>query len=49
LSIPFLAAQHLWKYFTRPFPKAISGRLDRLSNRLTKILSRVRKLNTPEK
>jgi integrase len=45
-----LAAQHVMEMFRRARPDGLSRRcLDRLSNRLTKILSRVRNLNTPEK
>ena len=43
-----LAAQHVMEMFRRPLPKGASRTcLDRLSNRLTKILSQVRKLSTP--
>ncbi len=43
-----LAAQHVMEMFRRPLPKGSSRScLDRLSNRLTKILSQVRKLSTP--
>jgi integrase len=43
-----LAAQHVLEMFRRPLPKGSSRScLDRLSNRLTKILSQVRKLSTP--
>jgi site-specific recombinase XerD len=45
-----LAAQHVMEMFRRALPDDDSRRcLDRLSNRLTKILSLLRKLNTPEK
>jgi hypothetical protein len=45
-----LAAQHVMEMFRRALLDGHSRRcLDRLSNRLTKILSRVRNLNTPEK
>ena len=45
-----LAAQHVMEMFRRALPDCHSRHcLDRLSNRLTKILSLVRKLNTPEK
>lgn len=44
-----LAAQHLMEMFRRSLPDGHSRRcLNRLSNRLTKILSLLRKLNTPE-
>jgi site-specific recombinase XerD len=43
-----LAAQHALEMFRRPLPKGTSRScLERLSNRLTKILSQVRKLTTP--
>ena len=43
-----LAAQHVLEMFRRPLPNGTSRTcLDRLSNRLTKILSQVRKLSTP--
>jgi hypothetical protein len=43
-----LAAQHVLEMFRRALPNAASRRhLDRLSNRLTKILSEARKLATP--
>ena len=43
-----LAAQHVMEMFRRPLPKGASRAcLDRLSNRLTKILSQVRKISTP--
>jgi integrase len=42
-----LAAQHVLEVFRRPLPKGASRTcLDRLSNRLTKILSETRKLRT---
>jgi hypothetical protein len=45
-----LAAQHVMEMFRRALPDGDSRRcLDRLSNRLTKIRSLLRKLNTPEK
>lgn len=43
-----LAAQHVLEMFRRTLPKGSSRRcLDRLSNRLTKIVTEVRKLATP--
>jgi Phage integrase family len=43
-----LAAQHVLEMFRRTLPNGTSRRrLDRLSNRLTKILSEARKLATP--
>ena len=43
-----LAAQHVLEMFRRALPNGPSRRcLDRLSNRLTKILSKARKLRTP--
>jgi hypothetical protein len=43
-----LAAQHVLEMFRRALPDATSRRcLDRLSNRLTKILSEARTLATP--
>ena len=43
-----LAAQHVLEMFRRTLPNGTSRRrLDRLSNRLTKILSEARKLPTP--
>jgi integrase len=43
-----LSAQHVLEMFRRSLPNGISRRhLDRLSNRLTKILSEARKLATP--
>ena len=43
-----LAAQHVLEMFRRSLPNGTSRRrLDRLSNRLTKILSEARKLATP--
>ena len=43
-----LAAQHVLEMFRRALPNGTSRRhLDRLSNRLTKILSEARKLTTP--
>jgi hypothetical protein len=43
-----LATQHVMEMFRRPLPKGTSRScLDRLSNRLTKILSQARKLSTP--
>jgi len=43
-----LAAQHVLEMFRRALPDEPSrSRLDRLSNRLTKILSEARKLATP--
>jgi hypothetical protein len=43
-----LAAQHVLEMFRRALPNGTPRRrLDRLSNRLTKILSEVRKLTTP--
>jgi hypothetical protein len=43
-----LAAQHVLEMFRRPLPNNTSRRhLDRLSNRLTKIVSETRKLATP--
>ncbi|HEY6372359.1 MAG TPA: tyrosine-type recombinase/integrase [Candidatus Sulfotelmatobacter sp.] len=45
---PLLAAQHVLEMFRRTLPNGTSRRgLDRLSNRLTKILSEARKLVTP--
>ena len=45
-----LAAHHVMEMFRRALPDGHSRHcLDRLSNRLTKILSLVRKLDTPEK
>lgn len=42
------AAQHVLEMFRRTLPNGTSRRrLDRLSNRLTKILSEARKLATP--
>jgi hypothetical protein len=42
------AAQHVLEIFRRPLPNGTSRTcLDRLSNRLTKILSEARKLRTP--
>jgi hypothetical protein len=44
----FFAAQHVLGMFRRPLTQDPSGGcLDRLSNRLTKILSEARKLRTP--
>ena len=43
-----LAAQHVLEMFRRALPDGSSRRcLDRLSNRLTKIVSAARKLRTP--
>jgi hypothetical protein len=43
-----LAAQHVLEMFRRSLPKDTARRrLDRLSNRLTKILIEARKLATP--
>jgi hypothetical protein len=43
-----LAAQHVLEMFRRALPNGTSRRrLDRLANRLTKILSEARKLATP--
>jgi hypothetical protein len=43
-----LAAQHVLEMFRRALPSGSSRAcLDRLSNRLTKILSEARKLRTP--
>jgi hypothetical protein len=43
-----LAAQHVLEMFRRPLPNGASRTcLDRLSNRLTKILAEARKLGTP--
>lgn len=43
-----LAAQHVLEMFRRPLPDGASRRcLDRLSNRLTKIIVEARKLRTP--
>jgi Phage integrase family len=43
-----LAAQHVMEMFRRTLPEGAQRRcLDRLSNRLTKILSQTRKLNIP--
>jgi uncharacterized protein (UPF0262 family) len=43
-----LAAQHVLEMFRRTLPNDTSRRrLDRLSNRLTKILSEARKLGIP--
>jgi len=43
-----LATQHVLEMFRRALPNGTSRRhLDRLSNRLTKILSEARKLTTP--
>jgi hypothetical protein len=43
-----LASQHVLEMFRRALPNGSPRRrLDRLSNRLTKILSEVRKLATP--
>jgi len=43
-----LGAQHVLEMFRRTLPNGTSRRrLDRLSNRLTKILSEARKLPTP--
>ena len=43
-----LATQHVLEMFRRALPNGTSRRrLDRLSNRLTKILSEARKLATP--
>ena len=43
-----LAAQHVLEMFRRTLPKGASREcLDRLANRLTKILSEARKLPTP--
>jgi hypothetical protein len=43
-----LAAQHVLEMFRRALTQGPSGGcLDRLSNRLTKILSEARKLRTP--
>jgi hypothetical protein len=43
-----LAAQHVLEMFRRTLPNGTSRRrLDRLSNRLTKILREARKLTTP--
>jgi hypothetical protein len=43
-----LATQHVLEMFRRTLPNGTSRRrLDRLSNRLTKILSQARKLATP--
>jgi hypothetical protein len=43
-----LAAQHVLEMFRRTLPNGASRRsLDRLSNRLTKIVTEARKLNTP--
>jgi integrase len=43
-----IAAQHVMEMFRRPLPKGSARScLDRLSNRLTKILSQARKLSTP--
>jgi len=44
----FLAAQHALQVFSRSLPKGSSRScLDRLANRLTKILAIVRKLSIP--
>ena len=44
-----LFAQHAIEMFRRPLPEGSSRNcLDRLSNRLTKILSEARKLSTPQ-
>jgi hypothetical protein len=43
-----VAAQHRLEMFRRPFPNAdLRNCLDRLSNRLTKIVAEVRRLTTP--
>ena len=43
-----LAAQHVLEMFRRALPDGTSRRcLDRLSNRLTKIVTEARKLRTP--
>jgi hypothetical protein len=43
-----LSAQHVLEMFRRALPNGASRRcLNRLSNRLTKILAETRKLNTP--
>ncbi len=43
-----LGAQHVLEMFRRPLPKGASRTcLDRISNRLTKILHEARKLRTP--
>ena len=43
-----LAAQHVLEMFRRPLPESTSRTcLDRLANRLTKILHEARKLRTP--
>jgi hypothetical protein len=43
-----LAAQHILEMFRRPLPEGIPRTcLDRISNRLTKILHEVHKLRTP--
>ena len=45
-----LTTQHVLEMFRRRLPDgAVRRRLDRLSNRLTKILSEARKLDSPEK
>ena len=45
-----LATQHLLEMFRRTLPLGASRHcLDRLSNRLTKILSEAKKINIPEK
>lgn len=47
-SDALLAARHVLEMFRRALPNGSSRRrLDRLSNRLTKILSEARKLATP--
>jgi hypothetical protein len=47
-SDSLLATQHVLEMFRRALPNGASRRhLDRLSNRLTKILSEARKLTTP--
>jgi hypothetical protein len=42
-----LAAQHVLEMFRRTLPSGTSRRLDRLSNRLTKIVTEARTLATP--
>jgi site-specific recombinase XerD len=45
-----LASQHVLEMFRRTLPQStVRHCLDRLSNRLTKIISQIRKLNTPAK
>ena len=43
-----LSAQHVLEMFRRTLPNGVSRRcLDRLANRLTKIITEAQKLNTP--